>query len=233
MVALDWSPDRIRLFKGTNVNTRTLVYDSQMSAGNDETATPTTADDGGSIQVKKAPDQPGGCWGDRTIDRSCRRGGNSPQGGVGSSALPTHRERFTMFKKHSPHAARFKSLSRFEHLTVQQIQQICDKSTYVHLPQDWSLMAEKTPADKAYIILSGTCSVRQHGNEIAQLGPGDVMGEVAIVSHTLRTASVVSVSELEVLHFTSDALTKLAEEIPAFGAALRATTAARLDHDTA
>jgi hypothetical protein len=57
VVALDGSPDkiRIRLFKGTNVNTRTLVYDSQMSAGNDETATPTTVDDGGSIQVKKAP----------------------------------------------------------------------------------------------------------------------------------------------------------------------------------
>ena len=156
------------------------------------------------------------------------------QGGSVHRRLLTRRERgIKLFKKHSPHAARFKSLSRFEHLTVQQIQQICDKSTYVHLPQDWSLMAEKTPADKAYIILSGTCSVRQHGNEIAQLGPGDVMGEVAIVSHTLRTASVVSVSELEVLHFTSDALTKLAEEIPAFGAALRATTAARLDHDTA
>jgi len=136
-----------------------------------------------------------------------------------------------MFKKHSPHASRFKALSRFEHLTDHQIQDICDKSTYVHLPQAWSLMAEQTPADKAYIILSGTCSVRQHGNEIAQLGPGDVMGEVAIVSHTLRTATVVSLTELEVLHFTSDALTRLAEDIPAFGTALRATTAARLDHD--
>jgi CRP/FNR family cyclic AMP-dependent transcriptional regulator len=189
------------------------------------------SDDGGDLIMFRGDALVSYGWGDRTIDRSCRRGGNSPQGGVGSSALPTHRERFTMFKKHSPQAARFKSLSRFEHLTDQQIQEICDKSTYVHLPQAWSLMAEKTPADKAYIILSGTCSVRQHGNEIAQLGPGDVMGEVAIVSHTLRTASVLSVSELEVLHFTSDALTRLAEDIPAFGAALRATTAARLDHD--
>jgi len=57
VVALDGSPDRIRirLFKGTNVNTRTLVYDNQMAAGNDETVAPTTVDDGGSIQVKKAP----------------------------------------------------------------------------------------------------------------------------------------------------------------------------------
>jgi len=56
VVALDGSPDRIRirLFKGTNVNTRTLVYDNQMSAGTDETVTPTTVDDGGSISVRKS-----------------------------------------------------------------------------------------------------------------------------------------------------------------------------------
>jgi len=136
-----------------------------------------------------------------------------------------------MFKKHSPHAARFKELSRFEQLSDLQIQEICDQATYVHLPQAWSLMAEQTPADKAYIILSGTVSVRQHGEEIAQLGPGDVMGEVAIVQHSLRTATVVSLTELEVLHFTSETLTKLAHDLPAFGRALDATTLERIDHD--
>jgi CRP/FNR family cyclic AMP-dependent transcriptional regulator len=135
-----------------------------------------------------------------------------------------------MFKKHSPHAARLQAITRFSGLTDDQIQQIADKSTYVQLPRDWSLMAESTPADKAYIILSGTVSVRQHGEEIAQLGAGDVMGEVAIVAHSLRTASVVSLTELEVLHFTSESLTDLAAEIPAFGAALRATTTERLEH---
>lgn len=56
VVALDGAPDRIRirLFKGTNVNTRTLVYDNQMSAGNDETVAPTTVDDRGSISVRKS-----------------------------------------------------------------------------------------------------------------------------------------------------------------------------------
>jgi len=145
--------------------------------------------------------------------------------------LPTQRERSTMFKKHSPHAARFKALARFAHLTDDEIQQVCDQSTYVQLPRDWSLMAESTPGDKAYIILSGQVSVRQHGAEIAQLGPGDLMGEVAIVAHSLRTASVVSLTDLEVLHFTGDALTELADQIPAFGAALRATTEERLGHD--
>jgi len=103
----------------------------------------------------------------------------------------------------------------------------------VHLPQGWSLMAEQTPADKAYLILSGTVSVRRHGEEVAQLGPGDVMGEVAIVQHSLRTATVVSLTELEVLHFTSETLTGLAHDIPAFGRALDATALERIDHDKA
>lgn len=136
-----------------------------------------------------------------------------------------------MFKKHSPHAGRFKQLSRFQGLSDTQVQKIVDRSTYVQLPMNWSLIWEKTPADKAYLILSGEVSVRQGGQEIARLGPGDTIGEVAIIAHSLRTASVVSLSPLEVLHFTREAVEELAGEIPQFGKALEATTIERLEHD--
>ena len=102
------------------------------------------------------------------------------------------------------------------------------KGRQVHLPADWSLIWEKTPADKAYLIVEGTVSVRKHGKEVARLGPGDVIGEMAIVGHKLRSASVVSTTPLEVVHFTSESLRELLEEVPAFGQALRETTDDRL-----
>jgi CRP-like cAMP-binding protein len=71
-------------------------------------------------------------------------------------------------------------------------------------------------------------SVRKHGEEIATLGPGDVIGEMAIVGHKLRSASVVSTTPLEVIHFTKEAVQELLEEVPAFGGALRETTTDRL-----
>ncbi|GAB3015009.1 hypothetical protein GCM10011376_06800 [Nocardioides flavus (ex Wang et al. 2016)] len=97
------------------------------------------------------------------------------------------------------------------------------------LPQGWSPIAESTPADKAYLITEGEVSVRKGGVEIATLGPGAVVGETAIVNRTLRSASVVALTPLRVVHFTSETLERLADEVPAFGAALRAAAAGRAD----
>ncbi|MGI9156335.1 MAG: Crp/Fnr family transcriptional regulator [Marmoricola sp.] len=95
----------------------------------------------------------------------------------------------------------------------------------MNIPANWSLMWERTPADKAYIVLDGELSVRKGKEEIARLGPGDIVGETAIVNHKLRNASVVSVTPVQVLHFTREAVDKLCADIPTFATALE--TAAR------
>jgi CRP-like cAMP-binding protein len=128
---------------------------------------------------------------------------------------------------------RLTRLDRFSDLTDDEVALIASRGTQVHLPADWSLIWEKTPADKAYIILRGEVSVRRKGEEIARLGPGDTVGEAAIVGHKLRNASVVSLTELEVLHFTSEAVRQLLDEVPAFREALEQTTRDRLNDSAA
>lgn len=106
-------------------------------------------------------------------------------------------------------------------------QRVLAAGTALTLPQGWSPIAESTPADKAYLITEGEVSVRRGGVEVATLGPGAVVGEAAIVNRTLRSASVVALTRLRVVHFTSERLSALADEVPAFGEALRAAAAGR------
>jgi CRP-like cAMP-binding protein len=115
----------------------------------------------------------------------------------------------------------------FDSFTPKEIARISASGTHVTLPAGWSPISESTGADKAYVILSGTVSVRQHGEEIAQLGPGDIVGEAAIVNHSLRTASIVALTPLELVHFTAEALQKLAVEMPHFGEELERTARER------
>lgn len=124
--------------------------------------------------------------------------------------------------------ARLASLERFADLDDAEVRAIVENGTAVRIPADWSLIWEKTPADKAYLILEGEVSVRQRGEEIARLGPGDTVGETAIVTHKLRNASVVSLTELRVLHFTSEAVEKLLDDVPRFRTALEQTARERL-----
>jgi len=132
-----------------------------------------------------------------------------------------------------PDPASLKKVNRLETLSDAELAAVVKAGRHVHLPADWSLIDERTPADKAYLIVDGEVSVRKHGDEIARLGPGDVIGEIGIVNHKLRTASVVSLTPLEVVHFTRESLEHLLDAVPAFGAAIRGTTADRLDADSA
>jgi CRP-like cAMP-binding protein len=127
-----------------------------------------------------------------------------------------------------PKPERLEKLHRLEDLSNEELKTVIDKGRHVHLPANWSLIWEKTPGDKAYLIIEGEVAVRKGKEEVARLGPGDVIGEMAIVGHKLRSASVVSVTPVEVIHFTKEALQELLDEVPAFGDALRETTTDRL-----
>ena len=127
----------------------------------------------------------------------------------------------------APKPEKLEQLHRLEDLSNDELKAVIDKGRHVRLPANWSLIWEKTPADKAYLILDGTVSVRQHGNEIAQLTKGDIVGEAAIVNHSLRTASIVALTPLEMIHFTDDAVRRLCDEMPSFKAALEAVAVER------
>lgn len=118
-------------------------------------------------------------------------------------------------------------MSFFSAFTPQEIAKISSAGTRVTLPEGWAPISERTGADKAYIILSGTVSVRQHGQEIAQVGEGDIVGEAAILNHSLRSASIVALTPLELIHFTPEQLNRLAVEMPKFAEQLDAVAKER------
>jgi CRP/FNR family transcriptional regulator, cyclic AMP receptor protein len=117
--------------------------------------------------------------------------------------------------------------SIFDGLSSAEVARIRSAGTPITLPQGWSPIAERTPADKAYIIEEGEVSVRRGGQEVATLGPGQIIGEAAILNRSLRSASVVAMTPLRVLHLTGDALERLVAQVPAFGEAVRSATAER------
>jgi CRP-like cAMP-binding protein len=111
--------------------------------------------------------------------------------------------------------------------TPAEIAKISASGTRVNLPAGWSPIWEDTPADKAYVILDGTVSVRRDGEEVAQAGPGDIIGEAAIMNQKLRNASIVALTPLELIHLSADALRRLNVEMPAFHEALEKVAAER------
>jgi CRP/FNR family cyclic AMP-dependent transcriptional regulator len=139
-----------------------------------------------------------------------------------------------MFGKESDDNARIQQLAkldRFKNFSDDEIKMVVQAATYLTVPEGWSMMAENTPADKAYLILAGEVSVRRHGEEVARVSAGDLVGEMALVNHKLRSASVITLTPLEALHFTAETVAALNAKIPTFSAALTGATEERLRRD--
>lgn len=86
----------------------------------------------------------------------------------------------------------------------------------VNIPERWSVMSENTPADMAYVLLAGEVEVRKESEPVATLPPGQIFGEIALLEHSLRSASVVAVSPITVLRLDAASLQKIADANPDF-----------------
>jgi CRP/FNR family cyclic AMP-dependent transcriptional regulator len=126
---------------------------------------------------------------------------------------------------------RFKPLGdlpRFGNLSDEEMRKVCDAGREVNVPEGWSLLTESTPPDQAYLVIKGTLQVVHHGKKIAELGPGDIVGEIGLTKHRLRTGSVTALTPLVMLHLTGAAFTGLYQKVPAFKAAVDSTMEERL-----
>ena len=97
------------------------------------------------------------------------------------------------------------------------------------MPAGWPLIHQDTPADACYVILDGTAVVRIDGSEVATLGAGSIVGEVALATGRLRNATVTSKEPLDLLHLDASQFRSLLERRPT----VRASLLARLTAATA
>jgi CRP-like cAMP-binding protein len=115
----------------------------------------------------------------------------------------------------------------FADLDDREMRMVCEAGQEVTVPERWSFIWENTPGDRAYLLLDGKAAVLVGGQQIAELGPGDLVGEVALRSHRLRTAAVTATTPLTLLSFTKDRFDDLYRRVPGFRDAVDATVAAR------
>jgi len=97
--------------------------------------------------------------------------------------------------------------------------------SHFSLPAGWPLVQEGIPADCCYVITSGTARVFHQREQIAELGPGDFVGEKAVLHGTLRSATVTSSTHVEGLRVDNEAMAALLTKRPHLGNTLRAVEA--------
>ncbi len=89
-------------------------------------------------------------------------------------------------------AKRLEPLPLFRDLSRKERDQIARWTDEVDVPAGYPLLEQGRLPHEFFVIEKGTVAVAKDGEHIADLGPGDFFGEIAIVEHDRRTASVVA-----------------------------------------
>ena len=93
---------------------------------------------------------------------------------------------------------RLRSIPLFRELSKQEIKHITSLMTPVQIPAGRTLIKEGDVGREFMIILEGTATVRRNGRKVAEVGPGDILGEISILSGAPRNAEVVASSDMTV-----------------------------------
>jgi CRP/FNR family cyclic AMP-dependent transcriptional regulator len=106
--------------------------------------------------------------------------------------------------------SRLSSIPLFESLPRDARGVVAQHADEIDVAEGTELVRQGEFAYEFFVIEDGTADVRRDGEGIAELGPGDFLGEMGIVSQAVRNATVVTTSAATVIVMTSQAFRAMA-----------------------
>jgi len=102
----------------------------------------------------------------------------------------------------------------FADLSRKELEQVARWADEVDVPSGYHLLDQGRFPHEFFVIEEGTVSVTKDGQHLTDLGPGDFFGEIAIVEHERRTASVVATTPVTAIVMLARDFELMEREIP-------------------
>lgn len=135
-------------------------------------------------------------------------------------------------KGHRELAQRLREFSAFDKFSDAELEGLARAAHHRSTSGPWPLIHEQTPSDACFILLSGEAGVYLGKDLIAVVGPGELIGESALRSGKLRSATITTTGPAEVLRIESGDFVRLLDEIPALRETIDSTVARHLPGDS-
>ncbi|MCB1005214.1 MAG: cyclic nucleotide-binding domain-containing protein [Acidimicrobiales bacterium] len=111
-------------------------------------------------------------------------------------------------------AERLSRIGFFEGFTADELARVATLVDDVEAEPGAVLTDQGRPGTECYVIESGQANVYFGGEHIATLGPGSMVGEMALLEHRPRIATVVAETRMRLLGLDTRSFRALLDEMP-------------------
>lgn len=116
----------------------------------------------------------------------------------------------------------------FEGFSAQERSRVIELSTELDIEPGTVLIDQGDAGLDCFVVLDGTAAVYIGSEYVNSAGKGSVVGEMALVDHRPRSASVIAETQMKVLRFDARRFKTLLSEMPKAEERIMAMLTARL-----
>ena len=110
--------------------------------------------------------------------------------------------------------AHLRNIPVFSDLDDEELSTVASLVAEVSVPEGKELVREGDYSYDVIVIEEGTASVERHGEHIADVGPGDVVGEMGVLERSQRNATVRATSPMRLVTLTGWDIRRLRKSAP-------------------
>ena len=121
-----------------------------------------------------------------------------------------------------------KNISLFSACSNKDLEKIAKAGDEVVMPTGSLIVDQGQTGREAFVLISGTAVVKRNGKKVATLGPGSVVGELSLLDHGPRTATVVAESDVTLFVISQRHFLGVIDDVPALAHKLLASLAGRI-----
>jgi len=114
----------------------------------------------------------------------------------------------------SKHLENLAAIPLFSALSKRDLQRIARASNEVTREAGTVLVDQGDLGREAFFVVEGTATVKRNNRKVGTLGPGDAVGELSLLDHGPRTATVTADTDMTVLVLSAREFSGIIEEVP-------------------
>jgi CRP-like cAMP-binding protein len=125
-------------------------------------------------------------------------------------------------------AERLAKIELFEGFTPAELNRVAELVEEIEAEQGAVLTEQGKPGTEAYIVVAGEAAFEVAGERKGSIGPGEPIGEMALIDNRPRVGTVRAITPMKLLALDAGAFRKLLDEMPKANRAIMSKLSERL-----